>query len=474
MGRLDKILSRFELDNNTEHYISDFLRALHEAYSFKSSAMLGDTGQVIILGGKEKDGLYYKNQYTYLIIKCLKELKLPDPKCILRVSDDTPKELCNAAIECIATGIGSPLISNDEVVIPALQDFGYSIEDSYNYGVSACWEPLIIGKSLEQNNLANIEFGKSFSDFANNPTFVDIESYDEILSQYKKHLKISIQEAINKINAINWEYDPLLTLLTIGCIDNNKDVSEGGAVYNNYGILSVGIASAVNSLLNIKKYVFEERIMTLSDVQTTLKCDYQNNIQLEKRIKKNENGFGTDSEEAIELTNELVVFVSQELENYRNKFGGKVKFGLSSPNYMTKGMQANATFDGRRAKQAYETHISRDKGDSITSIIKFASELNYCGCNSNANVVNIMIQPSLILEMADKFYSLLITAIKLRVFQLQFNVVSYQQLLEARKSPEKFPDLIVRVWGFSAYFNDLSDDYKDLLIERAKQNEESV
>lgn len=143
-----------------------------------------------------------------------------------------PKELMELSMECNATGIGSPLFSNDDIVIPKLIDFGYEANDAYNYGVSACWEPLSIGNSLEQNNLANVEYGSCMHQVLVDEMLSECNTFDDVLNVfYKKLENNSIQIKIG-LDKIAWEDDPLLSLL----MGLKTDIAEGGAKYNDYGI----------------------------------------------------------------------------------------------------------------------------------------------------------------------------------------------------------------------------------------------
>ncbi|MCI9593173.1 MAG: hypothetical protein HFG51_03345 [Lachnospiraceae bacterium] len=464
LGRLDKVLSAYELPQNGKKLIKDFLLTLHQKYEFKSSTMKGDTGQIILLGGLEEDGSYFCNRYTYLFIECLKEIRLPDPKILLRVSKNIPEDLLFAAIDCISTGIGSPLISNDDIIIPLLQEFGYDKCDAYNYGVSACWEPLSIGNSLEQNNLAHLEYGKCANEMITDPEFISCKSYEDVLKLYYKKLHDDVEKKKTSVDEIKWERDPLMSLL----MGLDIDISEGGAKYNNYGLLTVGISAAVNTLINIKHFVFETGEYSLEEIRDIIDHNYREGVS---PFDRNNNGFGTDSLEAIDLTNQIIKTTEIELKNYRNRFGGKIKFGLSSPAYITVSKNIGPTLDGRRGNQPFSTHISRDKGEPITEIMNFESKLIFSGISANANVIDVIVQQNLIENNKNKFNKLILGGIQAGIFQIQFNVLSYKQLLDAKQHPEKYSNLIVRVWGFSAYFNDLPEEYKNNLIKRAKERE---
>ena len=464
LGRLDKVLANYNVTEDAEDLILNFLKTLHYCYGFKSNVLKGDIGQIILVGGAEEDGSYFRNAYTDLFIECSAELKLPDPKVLLRASSNMPKDLLNKAVESIATGIGSPLISNDDIIIPLLENFGYEKTDAYNYGVSACWEPLSIGNSLEQNNLCDIEFGTCANEMITDIRFLKCKSFEDVLELYYEKLNNNLKSVKERLDSIKWVEDELLTCL----MNLNKDIALGGAKYNNYGILSTGMSNAINSLLNIKKFVFDNNQYTLKEIQEIIINNYPKDIE---NFCENSGGFGTDSLIAVDLTNKIINVSENILKDYRNYLGGKVKFGLSSPNYMNVGKNAGATLDGRKEKQPFPTHISREKGEPITEIMNFESKLKFTGTSCNANVIDVMVQASLIKDNVDKFTDYIMGGIKEGIFQLQMNVLSYAQLVDAKAHPEKYPNLIVRVWGFSAYFNDLPEEYKDNLIRRAKEME---
>lgn len=471
LGRLDKVLSRFQDDEGSKEAIKRFIQTLHLYYEYKSNAVIGDTGQIIILGGIEPDGEYFCNSITYSFIDSIKELNIPDPKLLLRSSSKMPEDLLKLAVECIATGCGSPLLSNDDIVVKDLEAFGYEHEDSCNYGVSACWEPLIIGNSLEQNNLFDIEFGKIFSDTCHDSHFIDCQDDSQVMNLYLKHLIAHLSDICKKLSNVKFEKEPLGTLFSKYAAINNKDMSEGGSQYNNYGLLSVGLSSVVDSLVNIKRFVFTEKVISLKDLVKCLECNYEGYEEIKRLLSKKQDGFGSDSDIAVCYTKKIMDVTSKYLDSYRNRYDGKVKFGLSSPAYVNSGRNVPATADGRISGTPFSTHISREVDNSILSVINFSSSLDYSGNRSNGNVVDLIIQKSIVDSNFEKFIRFIKICISVGVFQMQLNILSYSQLLDAKVHPEKYPDLIVRVWGFSAYFKDIPDEYQNVLIERARISE---
>ncbi len=481
LGRLDKILEKsynFDKEHNNltredaKEMIKEMCKILHQKFWFKSNVLMGDTGQIIILGGKEQDGSYFCNELTYMFIEAMEELQLPDPKVFLRVTENVPRDLMELSLRCIKTGIGCPLFSNDDVIIPKLISFGYEEKDAYNYVTAACWEPLMVGKATEQNNIDSLVYMDPLSEMLEKENVEKLKTYEEFISKYKEYLEKYLIDFTNEINKITWEEAPLLSLLTDDCNNLKKDVAYGGAKYNHYGFTSVSLGNTVNSIYNVKKFVYEDKKYTLKQLNDIRKNNFENNEAILTELKKQPDRYGTEKQEIIDLSNEITEFTAKVLNNQTNRLGGKFKFGYSAPTYIIKAETAPASFDGRKNGEPYGVHISSDKPSvSYTELIQFASKLEYDGNRFNGNVIDFLITPSFIEDNFDKMIDFLMVSIKIGFFQMQMNVTSSEILIKAKANPKEYENLIVRVWGFSAYFNDLPDSYKDLLIERALKNE---
>lgn len=472
LGRLDFILDDIYNQDNIskeEAYplIKDFLQKIHSSYFYKSSILPGDTGQIIVLGGLNENGEYFSNDLTYLFLEALKELQIPDPKIILRYYSNIPSDLLELSVRTMQTGIGSPLISNDNQVIKDLIDFGYSQSDAYNYVVSACWEPAPVRKGLELNNIDQLVFLNPLNELLDNEDLSKLRTFDELLELYKKYLKDYVLNMLDDINKIDWETDPLISIF----IENsfNDDVSKGSAVYNNYGVTSVSLSNTVNSLYNIKTLVFDKRQFTLEELN-----DYRrNNFESDEIVStlKSQIKFGMDDENILTLTNDLTKYVSDVFSSKSTRYGGKFKFGLSAPSYITDSLNIKASLDGRRDFEPFNVHISLEDNKDYTEIMRFASKLEYSENRFNGNVVDFMVSPDFINKNFDKFLDFIKLSLDMGVFQMQLNVVDSKTLIDAQNNPDRYPNLIVRVWGFSTYFKDLPKNYQDVLIQRALENE---
>jgi len=259
-------------------------------------------------------------------------------------------------------------------------------------------------------------------------------------------------------------------MFTQGCSEKGVDISDGGAIYNNYGVTSVGMGSVCDTLLNIKRFVFKEKKYKLEELNNLRKNNFKNSDAVYERLRSAEHHFAHDEQEAEDLVNRIIAHSNSIVNEYKNPLGGKVKFGLSSPFYIRDAKSAPADFAGRRSGDPYGTHISCFDA-SYTEIVNFASKLDYSGHAFNGNAIDYFLSPSFIIDNIDKFVLFIKSSIRIGFFQMQMNIMDSATLIDAKMNPEKYPGLIVRVWGFSAYFNDLPDEYKNVLIERALQSE---
>lgn len=478
LGRLDLMLGDlYEKDvkdgvlteADAHKIVHDFLANLSLYPSYKSDALEGDIGQIIILGGLNSEGSYFSNGLTTIFLQEQARLAKPDPKTFLRVSKVMPEELLKTAVECLTSKTGSPLFSNDDVVIPALLNFGVEESDAYSYCVSACWEPLVVGKSLAQNNIAVFDYFNALDEVMGE----DIGSYEELVERYIELNQKKFREFLAGVDAMKWAKDPLVSMFTDVASEKRKDISEGGCEYKNYGITTVALSNVVDSLLNIKKYVFDQRKYGLKELNEKRKANFEGADDLYEKIRLEPKHYGHDEDDVLALVDRITSSVVEIAKVYKNPLGGTVKFGLSSPGYNILSKKAAGDISGRKAGMPYNTHIScLDAG--YTEVVNFAGKLSYDGQRFNGNVVDFFVSPTFIEQNIEKFTAFMKGAISAGFFQMQMNVLNSKTLIDAKAHPDKYKGLIVRVWGFSAYFNELPESYKDLLIERAIAAEKVV
>lgn len=453
--------------------IGDFFDALHRYCWLKSNMLLGDTGQIIILGSRDENDHYDCNELTYLLIEAIAKKQLPDPKILLRVDKNTPKRLMESAMRCMQTGVGAPILSNDDVVIPKLLAFGVSKEDARQYGAAACWEPLIPGKSISPDNMKSITYPKAMQRVWMREDLESLDTLEKWKQAFYEEVNHEIAEIVDIISEARFQYNPYLSIFVHDCFARKLDVSCGGAVYNSYGLTTVGLSNTVNTIFNLKELVYDNQEYSLKEVKEILEKDFKGYEFLKKRLRNNSYKFGMDKKEVISLSNEILINTSKMVKDFRNYMGGRLKIGASSPSYIDAAKDVMASFDGKKKGEAFGVHISSEANSGYTEIINFAAQLDYDENRFNGNVVDLMVTSEFIKSNFDKMVELILAGIEVGFFQLQMNVISSETLIAARNHPERYPNLVVRVWGFSAYFKDLPEEYQDVMIQRALQNEKS-
>lgn len=475
LGRLDLILSEYYAHDinagiltrdSAKEMLRQFATILGKDMAFKSVVLTGDTGQYILLGGVDKNRNTIQNELTEIFLELFTELKVPDPKLILRVNEQTSDAIWRQSIDCITTGCGSPLIMNEQLIMNGMIEFGYKKEDVWNVGTSACWEPLIIGKSFDQNNpFPNVPVLKALNDVVlSNATYPD---FDTLLDDVKSGIAQQIKDIVHDIK---FDVSPLYTLFFDSCIEREKDYTLDGADYAYHGVQIVSFPNLINALLNVKKYVFEQHILSLEDCRQSISSNFADHEDIRVMLQANELKYGSTHPDVLHITNNLMDFISHEVTKYTCN-GQKLKVGFSSSQYMSARWAVTASLDGRKDFEPFAVHISPvSQKIDIQEVLDFAGSLNYSGNRMNGNVVDFII-PSAFIKSKDKLTSILRKAMTSGVYELQLNVLDAATLKDAKLHPEKYPNLVVRVWGFSAYFNDLPEEYKDHLIARAEAYE---
>lgn len=472
LGRIDMILLDYYVNDinkgtltrvQAREKLRNFILVLGKDTVSKSLELIGDTGQYILLGGIDKNGSNVDNELTELFIDVLAELRIPDPKLILRVNEQTSDKIWDKSINCIKTGIGSPLIMNESIIMEKMTQYGYNAEDVWNVGTSACWEPLIIGKSFDQNN----PFRSAIAIKPLNRLILEGKNYtsfDELFNSYKNEFE---KELTSVVNDIKFDCSPLFSLFFCDCIEREKDFTEGGAVYAYHGVQVVSLPNTVNALLNIKRFVYDEKLISLDDCRKAINCNFANMEDFHTLLITTGKKFGSTDAEVIDITNDIISFTADVVRELKCN-GEHVKVGFSSPNYISQSKNIEASLDGRKNGEPFAVHISPISSQiDISEILDFSSSLKYEENCINGNVVDFIL-PSSYIKNPDKLRGVLKNACSKGLYELQLNVMDKATLIDAKAHPDKYPHLVVRVWGFSAYFNDLPEDFKDNLIRRAE------
>ena len=275
------------------------------------------------------------------------------------------------------------------------------------------------------------------------------------------------EQLISNIHDIHFDASPLFSLFFDDCIKREKDFSCGGAKYSYHGVQIVSFPNLINALLNIKEIVFLHHYYTLKELSLAIENNFNGHEDIKELLASNSYKFGSTNTEVVALVSEMMSFISDVVSTVRVN-GERVKVGFSSSAYIEQARNIGASLDGRYAGEPFAVHISPvSQSVDIQEVIDFAGMLDYKGNRLNGNVVDFIL-PTSYMRNPNKLVDIVKSAVTRGVFELQLNILDANTLRDAKAHPEKYPNLIVRVWGFSAYFNDLPEEYKDNLIRRAE------
>ncbi|MBO7711627.1 MAG: glycyl radical protein [Lachnospiraceae bacterium] len=459
--------------------------------------------QNVTIGGQTTEKTDAVNELSFLVLQSVAQTRLTQPNLTVRYHSGINKKFFDECIEVMKLGFGMPALNNDEIIIPSFINWGVKEEDAYNYSAIGCVETAVPGKwgyrctgmsyinfprmlLCTMNNGVDLTTGKRFT--GEYGYFTEMESYEELLQAWDKTVREITRYSVIVENAIDLASerdvpDVLCSALTDDCIGRGKTIKEGGAVYDFISGLQVGIANMADSLAAIKKLVFDEKKITTRQLWDAILDDFQSpeNKRIQRMLIEDAPKYGNDDDSVDQLVVEAYDSYIDEIRNYpntryqRGPIGGIRYAGTSSISAnVGQGMGTMATPDGRNAKEPLAegcspAHNSDKKGP--TAVFKTVSKLRTEKITGGV-LLNQKMTPSMLEkeENKEKLEMLIRTFFnRLHGYHVQYNIVSRETLLDAQAHPEKHKDLIVRVAGYSAFFNVLSRKTQDDIIGRTEQ-----
>lgn len=459
--------------------------------------------QNVTVGGQTPDKKDAVNEMSFLVLRSVAQTRLPQPNLTVRYFKGMSKEFMDEAIEVMKLGTGMPAFNSDEVIIPSFIEKGVKEEDAYNYSAIGCVETAVPGKwgyrctgmsylnfprvlLITMNNGIDPTSGKQFTEGYGK--FSDFKTYEELEAAIEKTMRELTRMSVIVENAIDLAIerecpDILCSALTQDCIGRGKTLKEGGAVYDFISGLQVGIANMADSLAAIKKLVYEEKKITQEQLMDALKDDFTSpeNQKIQRMLLNDAPKYGNDDDYVDQLVVEVYNAYIDEMKKYPNtRYGrgpvGGIRYaGTSSISAnVGQGMGTMATPDGRHAYQPLAEGCSpchaMDKSGP-TAVFKSVSKLPTHEITGGV-LLNQKVTPQLLSkeENKEKLEMIIRTFFdRLDGYHVQYNVVSKETLLDAQAHPEDHKDLIVRVAGYSAFFNVLSKATQDDIIGRTEQ-----
>lgn len=471
-----------------------------QAHTFSSAG--SPLYQNVTIGGQTRDKKDAVNELSYLVLKSVAQTKLPQPNLTVRYHSGLDKRFMNEAIEVMKIGFGMPAFNNDEIIIPSFMKIGVTEEDAYDYSAIGCVETAVPGKwGYRCTGMSYMNFPKILMTAMNDGIdpvsgkrfveghghFKDMQSFEELQAAWDKTVRELTRMSVIVENAIdigleNEVPDVLCSALTEDCIGRGKTLKEGGAVYDFISGLQVGIANLADSLAAIKKLVFEEKKVTTEELWEALMTDYASDRskEIQQMILNDVPKYGNDDDYPDQLVRVAYDSYIDEVKKYpntrfgRGPIGGTRYSGTSSISAnVGQGRATMATPDGRNAwvplAEGCSPSHNMDK-NGPTAVLKSVSKLRTEEIIGGV-LLNQKVNPQTLAKEEDKQKLIMLLRTffnKLHGYHIQYNVVSRETLIDAQKHPEKHRDLIVRVAGYSAFFNVLSKATQDDIIERTE------
>lgn len=459
--------------------------------------------QNVTIGGQTPDKKDAVNELSFVVLQSIAQTRLTQPNLTVRYHKNINKAFFDDCIEVMKLGFGMPALNNDEIIIPSFINWGVKEEDAYNYSAIGCVETAVPGKwgyrctgmsyinfprvlLCAMNDGVDLTTGKRFT--KGYGYFKDMNSYEELLSAWDKTVRemtrysVIVENAIDKASERDVP-DILCSALTDDCIGRGKTIKEGGAVYDFISGLQVGIANMADSLAAIKKLVFEEKKITPTQLWNAILDDFQSdeNKKIQAMLIDEVPKYGNDIDYVDNLVVEAYDSYLDEIKKYpntryhRGPIGGIRYGGTSSISAnVGQGMGTMATPDGRNAYEPLAEGCSpahnADK-NGPTAVFKSVAKLPTEKITGGVLLNQKMTPQMLFTEENKQKLEMLIRAFfnRLHGYHVQYNIVSRETLIDAQKYPEKHKDLIVRVAGYSAFFNVLSKKTQNDIIGRTEQ-----
>jgi len=465
----------------------------------KFTWLKGDTGQAVTVGGTKEGNMNKsgENDLTFIILKAIEELGLIDPHLHVRIMKNSDEKIWDKILNLIYLGRNTLLLDYDDNIKRALKKVKiYPEQEIADYSGAGCWEVIIGGKS-SYRQCGTIELLRPLEWLlhkGHNPIDKDIKrkpnidnkyiginignldkyrTFEEFKDAYKVELRYYILTVVSNIIKTRLAYNPFISTFVDDCMNVGRDIKDGGARYKETDLQASSLANITDSLFTIKSIVFEEKEIMLEDLAKILKDNFCGNENLRQKIINKLPKYGNGIKEVDDIAKEIVEFFASELTRYTNGWGGPFRariVGVDS--YVNNINWIGATPDGRKIGDYTSYNMSPQLGcdkNGPTGIINTATNIDLSKF-AGGSMLDLKFPKNLLAtaENREKVKNLIKTYFKLGGLQLQFNVIDSDTLKDAQKHPEMYKDLIVRVWGFSAYFVELPKEYQDHVIKRTE------
>ncbi len=432
----------------------------------------------LMVGGRGPDGKDMTNELTYLFLESIAHTRMIYPGVCLCCNSDTPDDLLELACRLLGEGYSHPAIFNDDIIIKGLLYYGLPYKHACEYIHSTCVEITPCSRSAVWVASPYHNLTQYLIDVLSDRKIDSVcDNYEKLEQLYRERLNKAVCNEVIAQNRLQLERrlrggDPLVSCFVTDCLKRGRDIDNGGALYNWIMPSFVGMSNLADSLLVIKKLVFENKEMSLSGIYSIIKSNYSGNELLRLRILNKIEKYGNDFQEPDDMVNSITKWITSEVSKYRTYRGDKFIPSLFCwVMHEALGRNTMATPDGRPAGFPFGDGSGpaqgREKNGPTASVLSSTKWDHYPFIGGIA--VNLKFQKSVFNnESIPKLITLIKTFLRRGGFEVQINVVDRDTLVDAQAHPEKYSDLVVRIGGYSDYFIHIGKNMQDEVILRTE------
>ena len=445
------------------------------------------------VGGVDVNGEDAVNDLSYLILDVIEEMRLPYTGSCVQLSKANPDRFLFRALEVVRQGFGQPSVFNTDAICQEFLRAGKSLADARAGGPSGCVTISAFGKEscvlTGYINWAKIleialrdgvdpRTGKQLGPQTGDPR--SFASFDELFDAYRQQLQYFVDlkvEGNRRIERLFAEHmpAPFLSILVEDCIDRGQDYNDAGPRYPTTYIQGVGLGTTTDAFAAIREHIYESGTMTMDELLTALDADFEGHEATHDQLRSHSPKFGNDDERADEIARALFDAYYEAIDGRPNSKGGQYRVNLLPTTvHVFFGEVAGASADGRKAGVPLSDGISPVQGSDTrgpTAVIRSVGKIDHV--RTGGTLLNQRFLPDVLRDESGlrKLGSLVRTFFRMDGHHIQFNVVDSETLRKAQEAPSEYRDLIVRVAGYSDYFNNLDRALQEEIIARTAHEE---
>ena len=486
IGRFDRMLGPFlQRDLDAGRITLDEARELIAHFWIKGCEWITAEGrgtgdaqfyQNIVLAGVDEAGHDVTNEVTYLVLDVVEELHISDFPIAVRLSRRSPDRLLRRIAEVQRLGGGTVAVYNEDRIIPNLVQFGYPLEEARAFANDGCWEVMIPGKTnfgyqpFDTLQLLQEALGLG----PQNTRAADFADFESLHRAFADRLAAAVSNCVNSAD-FSKHPTPLVSLFVEGCVEKGRGYTDGGPTYVVRSPHAGGLPDTADSLLSIRRLVYEEKRMPLKEFVEVLRNDWKGHEDLRRRIRSQFEFYGNDSPAADAMMQRLFNDFTGLVAKVHDRHGilrpaGISTFGRECSDFLPRRAAAAA---GRHKGDILAPNFSPSPGSDRhgpTAVIKSHCSVDFsrlpCGTALDLKILPDCLRGDSGLEA---LMGLMKTFVELGGIFMQIDVVDSELLRDAQRNPEKYPNLAVRISGWSARFATLTREWQDMIIARTQQ-----